>query len=72
MRLRGISERLPFCVQMGQPSCNCAIGCWQPSGKFVTGGKRVLATLWQICYSILEVVGNPLANFPEGTGSLCI
>jgi hypothetical protein len=36
---RGIAHRLPFflCVQLGQPSSKCAIGCWQPSGKFVTG-----------------------------------
>ncbi len=53
---RGIAERLPFCVQLGQPSCNCAIGCWQTSGKFVTGGKRELATLLQICYRVFEVL----------------
>ncbi len=34
------------------PFCKCAIGCWQLSGKFVTGGKEVLATLWQICYRV--------------------
>jgi hypothetical protein len=35
----------------------------------------VLLTLWQICYRVLEVIGNPLksggnrvlATFPEGT-----
>jgi hypothetical protein len=69
--LRGVAERLPLCVQLGQPSCKCAIGCWQPYGKFVTGGKRVSATIWQICYRVLEVIGNPLANVSEGIGNFC-
>jgi hypothetical protein len=42
---RGMVERMPLCVQMGQPSCKGALGCLQPSDKFVTEGKRVLATL---------------------------
>ncbi len=60
----------PMCV-IGATLFKCSIGCWQPSGKFVTGGKRVLATLWQICYRVLEVIGNPLANFPEDICNFC-
>jgi hypothetical protein len=37
----------PLCA-IGGTRLQCAIGCWQPSGKLVKGGKRVLATLWQI------------------------
>jgi hypothetical protein len=48
----------------------CAIGCWQPSGKFVTRGKRVLATLWQFV-TVSEVIGNPKTNSPEGIGNWC-
>ncbi len=69
---RGIAERLPLCVQLGQPSCKCAIGCWQPSGKFVTGVggcwqpsskfvigfQRLLATLWQISQRVLATFAN--------------
>jgi hypothetical protein len=42
----GIAQRLPLFMLLGQPSCKCVRGCWQPSGKFVTGGQRVMATLW--------------------------
>jgi hypothetical protein len=59
---RGIAQRLLLCVQLGQPFCNVpkvvsnpltnflqgVRGYWQPSGKFVTGCQRLLATLWQI------------------------
>jgi hypothetical protein len=62
---------LPICVQLGEPSCKCAIGCWQLSGKFITGGKRVLVTIWQIFFRVSEHIGNPLANFPEGIGNFC-
>ncbi len=66
---RGIAHSLPLCVQLGQPSSKCAKGCRQASGKFVTGGKRVSATLWQICNRVSEVIGNPLPNSPEGIGN---
>jgi hypothetical protein len=68
---RGIAQMLPLGVHLGQPSCKYAIGCWQPSRKFVTVGKRVLATLWQICYTVSEVIGNPLANYQEGISNFC-
>jgi hypothetical protein len=56
----------PLC-EIGATLLQCAIGCWQPFGnKFVTGSKRVLATLWQICNWASEVVGNPLTHFPKG------
>jgi hypothetical protein len=58
-------------VQMGQPSCKDAFGCSKPSNKFVTGGKRVLATLWQICNRVSKVNGSPLTNSPEGIGNFC-
>jgi hypothetical protein len=40
-------QRLPL---VGQPSCKCVSGCWQPSGKSVTRGQRVLAILWQLWF----------------------
>ncbi len=61
-----------FCTKVaslctiGATLLQCAKGCWQPSGKFFTGGKRVLATLGQICNRVSEVIGNPLTNSPEG------
>jgi hypothetical protein len=33
----------PLCV-IGATLLKCAVGYWQPSSKFVTGGKRVLET----------------------------
>jgi hypothetical protein len=61
----------PLC-EIGATLLQCAIGCWQPFGnKFVTGSKRVLATLWQICNWASEVVGNPLTNFPKGICNFC-
>ncbi len=63
---RGISQRLPLCIFMAQPSCTCVRGCWQPSGKLVTGGKRVLTAHWQIFYRMAEGIGSPLTNSSEG------
>jgi hypothetical protein len=67
---RGIAQRLPLCVQLGQPFCNVpkvvsnplanflqgVSGYWQPSGKFVTES---------------EVIGNPLTDSPEGIDKFC-
>jgi hypothetical protein len=47
------------------------IGCWKPSGKFVTGGKRVLATFWQISFKVSEVISKPLTNSSEGIDNFC-
>jgi hypothetical protein len=61
-----------FCTKVaslcaiGATLLQCAKGCWQPSGKFFTGGKRVLATLGQICNRVSKVIGNSLTNSPEG------
>jgi hypothetical protein len=30
-----------------------------------------LATLWQICNRVSEVISNPLTNSPEGIGNFC-
>jgi hypothetical protein len=60
----------PLCA-VGATLLECAKGCWQPSGKFVPGGKRVLVTLWQICNRVSGVIGNPLTNSPEGIGNFC-
>jgi hypothetical protein len=60
----------PLCA-IGATLLQCAIGCWQPSGKFVTGSKKVLATLWQICNRASEVTGNHLTNSPKGIGIFC-
>jgi hypothetical protein len=30
-----------------------------------------LATLWQICHRVSEVIGNPLTNSPEGIDKFC-
>ncbi len=69
---RGIAQRLPLFVQLGQPFCNVpklvsnppanfshgVWGYWQPSGKFVTGCQRLLATLWQILQRVLATFAN--------------
>jgi hypothetical protein len=53
-------------------SCKCAVGCWQPSGKFVTRGKRVLASFWQIfCIWCQRLLGNLLTNSPESIDNFC-
>ncbi len=54
---------------LGQPSCKCVRGCWQPCGKFVIGGQRVLATLWKFIYRKSEGISNPLTNSLEGIGN---
>jgi hypothetical protein len=51
---------------IGATFLQCAIGCCQLFGKFVTGGKWVLATLWQICYIVSEVISNLLKILSEG------
>ncbi len=56
---------------IGTTLLQCAKGCQQPSGKFFTGGKRVLATLWQICNRVSEVIGNLLTNSIEGIDKFC-
>jgi hypothetical protein len=56
---------------IGATLLQCAKGCWQPSGKFVTERKRALATLWQICNRVSEVIGNPLTNSPVGICNFC-
>jgi hypothetical protein len=40
---RGGAQRLPLRLLLGQPSFKCVTGCWQPFGKFVSGGWMVLA-----------------------------
>jgi hypothetical protein len=35
------------------------------------GGKRVLATLWQIFHRVSEVNGSPLTNSSEGISTFC-
>jgi hypothetical protein len=47
---------------------------WQPSGIFITGGKRVLATLWHIYYrgkrvlaTLWKIPQRVLATFANGT-----
>jgi hypothetical protein len=40
-------------------------GYWQPSGIFITGGKRVLATLWKIHQRVLATFANS-TYLPEG------
>jgi hypothetical protein len=76
---RGIAQRLPLCVQLGQPFCNVpkvvsnplanflqgVRGYWQPSGKFITGCQRLLATLWQILQRVLTNFANSI-YLPEG------
>ncbi len=76
---RGIAQRLPLCVQLGQPICNVpkvvsnplanflhgVRGYWQPSGKFVTGCQRLLAALWQILQRVLATFANS-TYWPEG------
>ncbi len=49
---------LSLCMLLGQR----VRGCWRPSGKYVTGDKKVLATLWQFFYRVSEGNGNPLAT----------
>jgi hypothetical protein len=68
---RGIAQRLPLCMQLGQPFCNVPKVVGNPLAKFVTGGRRVLVTLWQICNSVLNGLGNPLTNSSQGTGNFC-
>ncbi len=65
--LKRYCTNVAFLCAVGARLLECAKSCWQPSGKFVTGGKRVLATLWQICNRVSEITGNPLKNSPEGT-----
>jgi hypothetical protein len=62
---RGVAKRLSLCMLLGQ----CVRGCWRPSGKYVTGDQKVLATLWQIFYRVSEGNGNTLETHrfcPEG------
>jgi hypothetical protein len=40
-------------------------GYWQPSGKFVTGCQKLLATLWQILQRVLTNFANS-TYLPEG------
>jgi hypothetical protein len=67
--LTGAAQRLPLCVQLGQPFCNVPKVVSNPLAKFFTGGTRVSATLWQICKRVSVVIGNPLKNSPEGIGN---
>ncbi len=76
---RGIAQRLPLCVQLGQPFCNVlkvvsnplvnflqgVRGYWPPSGKFVTGCQRLLETLWQNFQRVLINFANS-TYLPEG------
>ena len=65
---------------IGATLLQCAKGCWQPSGKFFTAGKRVwatpsgkfltgyqrlLVTLWQILQRVLTNFANS-TYLPEG------
>jgi hypothetical protein len=42
---RGIAQRLPLCVQLGQPICNVPKVVSNPLAIFFTGDQRLLATL---------------------------
>jgi hypothetical protein len=65
----GIAKRLPLCMLLGRPFCKCIRVVGKPPGKFVTGGQRVLAILWQKLYRVLESIDNPLTNSAEGFGN---
>jgi hypothetical protein len=66
--LRGIARSLLLCMLLGQPSCKCIRDCWQPFGKFITGGQRILAIIRHNCYRVLKCIGNPLMNSSKGIG----
>jgi hypothetical protein len=62
---RYCTKVVPLCV-IGVTLMQICQSCWQFSGKFVTGGKMVLATLRQISHRVSEFIGNPLTSSSEG------
>ncbi len=50
---------------IGETLLQCTKGCWQPSGKFVIGRQRLLATLWQILQRALATFANS-TYLPKG------
>jgi hypothetical protein len=69
--LHRCSKKVALSYVIRGPAYKCVRGCRH--GKFVIGGKRVLATLCPIFYRVSEGTGDdPLTNSQEGIDNFCI